>query len=573
MARRGRVIWLLLATSLLVGLVTHRAQAQDFKRQFKIAKDLYLDGKYNLSMEAFKPLMVYDKENPYYLYSGFYFALSAFHQNYLALAKENFLQLRTNNPDWEQSDEVKYWLGVIYFQQGETFQAMSMLQSMQSPRDWNSIEALKNKYLNQISDEGIIELLLEEYPTEVVLQKKQVLNALKASKYDKARALVASYGLEPRLFNIPEKPATVFKDRYRVSLLFPFMMATLDPSPGQKRNQSTLDLYQGIQLAVDSLKTLDINVELRSYDTNRSPETVAQIISQEELKSSDVILGPLFTDELPLVRDFAKAHAIPMVNPVSSSRDFVDDNDNTLLLFPDAGLVGRYSAEALKERNLKKPCVVFIGDTPRDSVMGVAFLEKAREIGLKVAHVQYVNKATSNDVFSVLVTPTRFDRFGYPVEYRLKRDSISSVFVASDNDLIFTKVISSVDRRADSVIIAGHYSWLDKPAMEFDKFERLHIMMAAPGFMDLHAPAMLQFQRQYKQRFGLMPTTFAAQGFEAMMLLGKSFRKNGTDFFSSLKQESSVEGTLSSQYKFLGGQINQHLSFVIFNDGALEVLK
>ncbi|MGC4021937.1 MAG: hypothetical protein QM734_08325 [Cyclobacteriaceae bacterium] len=51
--------------------------AQDFKRDFKKAKELYNDGNYSSSMDAFKSLMVYDRNNPYPEYACFYYALSA----------------------------------------------------------------------------------------------------------------------------------------------------------------------------------------------------------------------------------------------------------------------------------------------------------------------------------------------------------------------------------------------------------------------------------------------------------------------------------------------------------------
>ena len=65
-----------------------RADAQDFKRQYKNARDFYKEGKYNLAMESFKPLLTYDRDNPYTEYASFYYAQSALSQNFRAVASQ-----------------------------------------------------------------------------------------------------------------------------------------------------------------------------------------------------------------------------------------------------------------------------------------------------------------------------------------------------------------------------------------------------------------------------------------------------------------------------------------------------
>ncbi|MDZ7649887.1 MAG: hypothetical protein U5K54_23630 [Cytophagales bacterium] len=51
--------------------------AQDFKRQYRQAKDLFEEANYSAAMEAFKALTVYDQANPYPEYASYYYTLSA----------------------------------------------------------------------------------------------------------------------------------------------------------------------------------------------------------------------------------------------------------------------------------------------------------------------------------------------------------------------------------------------------------------------------------------------------------------------------------------------------------------
>jgi tetratricopeptide (TPR) repeat protein len=557
-------LFFLISTSVLI--------AQDFKKDFRAAKDFYEEKKYNFAQEAFKPLMVYDRANPYVQYATFYYALSAYHQNYFAVAKESLLLIKDLYPEWDQMDEVNYWLAAVYFQQGEYFQALRMLYTMKSPRNLESIERMKNNYLLQIYDDEVVRLILEEFPGEVILLKRQITRYVAKGEYEKARELIQANGLDEEDFAFPKRKKVEFKEQYRVAAVFPFIAPTLDPSPGVKRNQSTLDLYSGMRFAVDSLAKLGINIDLVSYDTERNPEKVKSLMTLEEMKSLDMIVGPLFPDEFSPVHQLSSEVNIPVINPVSFSNEFVVSNTNAWLFQPDYSAIGTAAAEALANRKLKKPCMVIYGETQKDSSMAAAFNKRAEELGIKVAHTKMVTRTGSNDVYTTLVDPTKFDKFRNPVEFKLKKDSISSIFVASDDELIFTKVISSVDRRADSVIIVGHDTWIEKPSMDLDKFERLHIMMSSPGYSDVLGSEYINFRKRYSQVTGTTPSAVAKIGFECMMFVGFSLKQWGTGFLESLPSAEAQRGVLGRVYQPSEDRCNKQVPFTIFRNGVLRLL-
>ena len=557
---------------LLVVILSSSLCAQDFRRDYKIAKDFFDDEKYNFAMDAFRTLMVYDKDNPFVEYATFYYGLSAYHQNYFSVTKEALLQIKRLYPEWNQMDEVNYWMAAVYFEQGEIFQALRMLYSMRAPRDFASIERMKNNYLLQVYDDEIIRLILEEYPGELTLVKRLVTRKLTKREYEKARQIIEQYGLREDDFYFPKRIREVKKDTYRVATLFPYVTAMLEPTPGSKFNQSTLDLYQGMMLANDSLMEAGIDIELTGYDTERKAERVEELMQLDEMRSVDVFVGPLFSDELSPVAEFSKNYSVPLVNPISNSADYIFENSNALLLQPDYYTIGTASADALAKRNLRRPCAVIYGDAPKDSILATSFLKRAEEIKLKIAFVKNIPRSKSPDVYVTLVTPTKYDKFNYPIEFTLKKDSIGSIFLASDDELIFTKVISSVDRRADSVIILGMDSWLTKPGMEFDKFERLHIMMSAPDYIDIYSPMYRQFRGDYIAKYGSVPSSFARNGFESMLLLGNALKEYGLEFVSKLQEEYSFSGAFNRFYNFHESQCNKEVPFVTFEYGELRML-
>ena len=104
-----------LAFSLLVFLAKSIYAQVDYNKQYFNAKALFRDGKYNLAMESFKPLIPYDPKNNYSAYASFYYALAAYNQNYKAVAKNTLNQLKTTHPKWDKMDEANFWIGKIHF--------------------------------------------------------------------------------------------------------------------------------------------------------------------------------------------------------------------------------------------------------------------------------------------------------------------------------------------------------------------------------------------------------------------------------------------------------------------------
>src|SRR5258706_2022472 len=100
----------ILNISLLIFLTCSSLVAQDFKKEYKRAKELYNEANYSLAMDAFKSLMVYDRNNPYPEYACFYYALSAHRLGFSAISKEMFVQTKKIYSEWDQLDEVDFLL-------------------------------------------------------------------------------------------------------------------------------------------------------------------------------------------------------------------------------------------------------------------------------------------------------------------------------------------------------------------------------------------------------------------------------------------------------------------------------
>lgn len=566
-----------LAIILICLLTSTRLFAQDYKRQYKTAKDFFDNKQYSLSMEAFKSLTVYDRSNPYVEYASFYYALSAYHQKFSAVAKDMLVQIKTLYPTWDKLQEVNYWLARIYFDQRQYFQAMQVLREFPQLEMQTDVAQMKAHYLSSIDDVETLRMMWEEHPEDKVVAKALASSISRKPYLEQDLQLIDSlvnkFGFSRSEFASSLKPVNVFKEEYVVSLLFPFLAKTLEPNTGTKVNQSILDLYLGIKMAADSLRSRGIKIDLRSYDTERSASATSALLELPELKNSDLIVGPLFQNQTRLVQDYSINNKINMINPVSNNTEFIGPNPFALLLQPNSEIMGEKSAEWIAANVPNKNCIVFFGESPKDTVTAKSFLRKAKELELSVVWAEKISKEESGSIFKKLATPVEYDEFKNPIQFELEIDSIGSVFVASDDPLLYTKVISAVDTRGDSIIIVGNETWLNNTAANFATYERLHITMAAPTFTEIINSNYRKFRDSFIRKHGVLPTEYSKIGYEFMWFVGHCLQKYGVYFQEGLKKVPFTPGYLFKGYDFTEGQSNRYVPFIHFKAGEVTFIQ
>lgn len=559
-------------------LIGSFAEAQDFKRQYKHARQLFDDKEYALAMEAFKPLIVYDKANANIENSSFYYAVSAYQLGYKSVAKDMFIQIRSLYPTWSQLPEVDYWLSKVYFDEREYFQALRMLREVHDYRLEQDVANMKRHYLADIQDMETMRMVAEEFPVDrevarawTKLLAREAFNPAVRKQFD---SLLQVHHFQPSEFDINEGPVSVKKEKYVVSLLFPFMANTLVPMPNAQRpNQSVIELYQGIRLAVDSLEKVGVHIDLRAYDTERDVTAVKKLLEAPEMKNSDLIVGPLFTDQMKPVQEFSIANQVNMINPVSNSADYFKDNPYAMLFQPSLQTMGEQAAEVLNAAIKNKNIIVYFGDAPKDSVMAFSFMKRALDLGLKIVLAEEHHRESSAKILSTLATPTEFDEWRNPKQFTLKLDSIGGIYVASDNPLIYSKVSSSLTTRGDSIVVVGSEAWIspESTSVNFENFERTHTLFASGNFAANRNPAFLDFRKRYLAKHGEYPGVYARLGYEFMWFVGNALNQYGIYWQGPLSQRGLGPALMYEGVDFTSQHDNRYVPFVYFSKGELMV--
>src|SRR5690606_9489795 len=209
----------------------------------------------------------------------------------------------------------------------------------------------------------------------------------------------------------------------------------------------------------------------------------------------------------------------------------------------------------------------------RDSLLAETFMNAAREKGLKIAGSYAISRENVRNILPMLTTATEYDEFKNPKEFTLKKDSLGSIFVASDDPLIYSKVISAIETRGDGIVVLGTESWLDNTIVDFEKYQTLPIVLAAPNFVSHEDPDLQLFVKKYISKHGRVPSQHARLGYEIMMVTGRLLHEHGVYFQDALNKRDFIPGVLFQGYNFQNTRDNHFIPFIRYRDGGMKVIQ
>jgi hypothetical protein len=550
---------------------------QDYQKQYISAKQLFNESKYNQAMEAFKPLIVYDKNNNFSEYASFYYAISAYQESLSAIAKDMLLQIKQIYPDWDQIKEVDFWLARIHFDNKEYFRGMDILHKLSGKTMSADIIKLKQHYFSKETSLQTLELLYKDFPNEPAIGKALaraiIAQPRDLQNKDLLEKLISKFSLAKDEFALAEIPRSVKKNKYTVAIMLPFAVNNLQPNLNRKPNQFVIDLYDGLMLGIDSLRKTGIDIDVLVFDTERSEKTTAAILEYPQLKTVDLIIGPLYRDPIKLVNEFAFKNKINVLSPLSNDSEVIANNPFAFLFNPSYETLAKKAAQFISAQSLRRnACMIIAGDQKKDLTMMAYFDSVASQNGIEIVASLSYSRETSQRISDLLATPTELDDKKRAVDFTLRKDSLGCIFVTTEDPLIYMKVVSSIEARGDSIQVIGHESWLESATIDFTSFERLKIKLLAPGFHQTKSSVYLNFQHSFAKRYGRLPNSFSRNGFELMMTFGNALFNHGNYFQHAFDKSGVLPGTIFSGYNYWEANDNQVVPVIRFRQGVLERL-
>ena len=315
----------------------------------------------------------------------------------------------------------------------------------------------------------------------------------------------------------------------------------------------TTDIYLGASMAVDSLIKLGIDIELSVFDTGRKDTKLDSILTATDFSNTDVIIGPLYSEEVPKV---AVRSGTSVVFPVYSKKQTSFKSSKIIKTFADRevhqeGLINYIY------NNYGNENILIIGDSSTTSIRNSNLIKS------KLLLHDSINEA------QIIYPNLGYIRKDYVIN-ALKAEVGNWVILATDNRVISSDVINSLislpveepeeeeekeeeDEEEeesdepemqilpeDTVIkVFGIFKSSQFDRIDNNKLAKLGFTFTSDTFYEESSPEIQLFNQQYFNQNHVYPSYYATKGFDIVFDVGirlasgnklKQTFKNGTSY-------------------------------------------
>lgn len=310
-----------------------------------------------------------------------------------------------------------------------------------------------------------------------------------------------------------------------------------------------LEMYEGILLAADTLRSLGLNINLHPYDIRRDTVEITRLINSGALDEMDLIIGPVYSYNLTAVAVYAGRLGIPVVSPVPLFNNIVLSGNSTLFM--------ANSSLEVAQRKLSQKVAEYHDHN-------IVFIH-ADSVGSDPDVTRFKNMIFS-DLSTVLpYDEIRFKEFRFYSRSMFGNDSINRlghalsdkqknvVIIASEDPPIISELVQEIQglsRRFD-VKVLGYPAMIDIENLEPKYLFDLGINTYYPTWIDYSLPDIKAFNADFRKIFLTEPPekSYAWQGYDITYYFLSGLAIFGKDFISH--PEMHYPDLLQSEYDFV----------------------
>jgi LysM repeat protein len=337
-----------------------------------------------------------------------------------------------------------------------------------------------------------------------------------------------------------------------------------------------LELYQGILLAADTLRSMGLNINLHTYDIKSDTIEITRLIKSGKLSNMDLIIGPVYSHNLSIVSQYARELGIPVVSPVPLMNNSALINNPTLFM-ASSSLEIAQKALAKKISEYYDHNIVFI---------------HADSVGVDEDVKKFKNLIFTELSYKLPYEEIKFKEFLFYSRSMFNNDSINRlshalseqskniVIIASEEAPVISEVIDVVSGLARRFVVKllGYPIIRELERLDQKELFDMEIMVYSPYWIDYSKENVKQFNSDFRQKFHTQPLekSYAWQGYDITYYFLSGLAMNGKNFIRH--PEIHNPELLQSDYDFRrnvpgNGFENQKLFMVRYSKDYQVILE
>ena len=354
-----------------------------------------------------------------------------------------------------------------------------------------------------------------------------------------------------------------FKALRRSEVLDIALLLPLTTGNKTAANPNYLEFYQGFLLGLEELKEQGRGaVNLTLYNTAHDQLKVQQIVGSEGFASTDLIVGPVYEDELKPVVDFAEANGVPVVSPLANlsavesptlfqlapaAENKYDKIDNLI----DGGRDIYLIYASANDGEFEKEILAELEGKPRYSY---TYSYNQRSI--------FTPRDASSPAISDMADVLKGER---PCLFIVLANSETDVdrilgTISSAN----TSIVERGTKSAQYVVL-GTSRWGRFNNIDHTSFFNNNVVMISTYHAKRDSEAVRDFDSRYIETYGMLPSLYSYRGYDAAMIFVAGMRSD-----IEYRMLDKRYAPLQTEYKFRqtgegGRYVNQEWMRVNYN--------
>lgn len=294
-----------------------------------------------------------------------------------------------------------------------------------------------------------------------------------------------------------------------------------------------LELYQGMLIAADTLRSLGLNIDISVFDIRSDSIELTRIINAGKLSDMDIIVGPVYSHNLSIVARYAGPRNIPVISPVPLRSNTILNN-NPLVFMTNPSLEVAQEVISSKVRENASANFVFIHTDSIGFDPGVASFKNMllRELSSVIPNEEirfkellfYSRSMLSNDSINRL-------------EHTLSDKSENVVLIASEDPPVLSETIMDLHTLSKKykIKLLGYPAMRDLKNLEPKYYFDLGIELYSPYWIDYRKTDIKKFLASFSNKFLSEPPeeSFAWQGYDIAYYFLSGIALHGESFLAT----------------------------------------
>ena len=273
--------------------------------------------------------------------------------------------------------------------------------------------------------------------------------------------------------------------------------------PKTLKGRAAAELYEGMLLALDSLKKSDYSVSLFVYDTEADTIKTKNILKDLDIIEPNVIIGPLAPDNIKIISRYSFERKIPFALPLAPDDSGLLKNPYLFKVIPTKTILFQQYAKYLS--SISNGRFILISKDNLKMREESAFFKNMLENQLR-----QVSKVDSSVITEVFID----DKLQENLTKILSPDTLNNVIVFSTYEPDVINALSHLHflLREYPIKVYGFPAWQKFDNLRIDVVHELQVTLYSPFYIDYSQDDVKSFVKKCREELHSEPYKTTSKG-------------------------------------------------------------